>query len=74
MTQTPDDDPIEFRDAVHKRWLADWLYFNTDSMMTDSDLNEPFRGLALPTVVVEKIYRINARREFVNAWVKIASK
>jgi hypothetical protein len=74
ITQTADDDPVKFKEDVHKRWLTDWKYFNTDSIMTDPDLNEPFQGLALPKDVVEKIYSTNAKREFPAAWNKVETQ
>jgi hypothetical protein len=74
ITQTPEDDQNEFRETVHKAWLADWKFFNTDSILTNADLNEPFQGIALPKDVIEKIYRTNAKREFPKAWQKIESE
>ncbi len=68
LTQEPDADPIEFKKAVHETWLSDWKYFNTDSTLTVPELNDPFQGLALPKRVVEKIYRINAKKAFPTAW------
>jgi hypothetical protein len=74
ITQAPGDEIDDFRKAVHKKWLADWKFFNTDSLMTDPDLDEPFRGLALPREVVEKIYNSNAKRKFPGAWQKAVSR
>lgn len=68
VTQAPDASPDEFKSEVHEKWLADWMYLNTDSTMKVPELDNEFPGLALPSVVVEKIYRENALRLFANAW------
>ena len=73
ITQAPGDDIDDFKKAAHKRWFADWKYFNTDSIMTDPDINKPFQGLALTKNVVEKIYKTNASRVFSTAWEKVES-
>jgi hypothetical protein len=43
-------------------WKSDWRYFTTDETLTSPDVNQPFRGLALPVEVVKKIYYENAKR------------
>jgi len=68
LTQEPNANPDEFKKEVHEKWLDDWKYLNTDSTMSVPQLDESFQGLALPRVVVEKIYRLNAQRVFSNAW------
>ena len=54
--------------SIRERWLRDWMYFTTDEMIDVPELDEPVRGLALPKGVVEKIYRINAKRLFPKSW------
>jgi predicted TIM-barrel fold metal-dependent hydrolase len=49
-------------------WRADWRFLNTADVLHSDDLPAPFRGLALPRVVVDKIYRTNALRVFPTAW------
>lgn len=53
---------------VHEKWLRDWKFFNTDQMVEVPELSDPVQGLALPKVVVEKIYRKNALRVFAASW------
>jgi hypothetical protein len=52
----------------HKRWFKDWIFLNTDSLMTVPDFEGSFRGLALPKDVVRKIYRKNAQKFFLLKW------
>ncbi|HEX9652122.1 MAG TPA: amidohydrolase family protein, partial [bacterium] len=68
LTQAPDANPEEFKTEVHAKWLDDWKYLNTDSIMSVPELDESFQGLALPKTVVNKIYRLNAQRVFSAAW------
>ncbi len=51
-------------------WKNDWVYFNTDQMITVPQLDTPVQGLKLPKTVVDKIYRLNAERIFPDAWKK----
>jgi predicted TIM-barrel fold metal-dependent hydrolase len=47
---------------AHELWMRDWIYFNTDRLMTSPALVDEFKGLHLPKTVVDKIYSKNARR------------
>jgi hypothetical protein len=38
--------------------------------MESKDLDMPFKGLALPKEVIDKIYRKNAEKLFTKAWEK----
>jgi predicted TIM-barrel fold metal-dependent hydrolase len=49
-------------------WRRDWRFLNTDDEMHSEDFDGSFRGLALPREVVDKLYRLNARRLFPSAW------
>ena len=69
-TQEPDADPQEFRNGIHRKWLQDWKYMNTDSTMQVPQLDGEFQGLKLPKDVVTKIYFINAEKAFPTAWRK----
>ncbi len=69
-TQEPDANSQEFKSGVHRRWLRDWKYLNTDSTMQVPELDDPFQGLALPRTVVKKIYFLNAVKAFPGAWKK----
>jgi predicted TIM-barrel fold metal-dependent hydrolase len=61
-------DPKELKRYMMEVWQNDWKYFNTDEMVTVSQLQTPVQGIALPKEVVDKIYRLNAERLFPNAW------
>jgi predicted TIM-barrel fold metal-dependent hydrolase len=54
--------------ALHADWLQDWRFLVTSERMRSDDFDAGFRGLRLPRTVVDKIYRRNAERLFVNAW------
>jgi predicted TIM-barrel fold metal-dependent hydrolase len=58
---------------AHAAWLADWRFLNTADSLHSPDFAEAFQGLALPAAVVDKIYRINARRMFPAAWPAAAA-
>ena len=53
---------------AHEAWLADWKFIAGDSELHSGDFAAPFRGLALPASVVDKVYHGNARRTFPTAW------
>ena len=59
---------FERYEQIKRRWLRDWKYFNTDTMIKVPELDEPVQGLALPKQTVEKIYRINAQNLFPKSW------
>lgn len=54
--------PEEERRKAHELWMRDWIYFNTDKLMTGSGIVPGFKRLHLPKTVVDKIYSKNARR------------
>lgn len=58
----------DFAADAHKAWRDDWAFLTSDRELTSTELDKPFRGLALPRAVVDKIYAKNARREFPQAW------
>jgi hypothetical protein len=70
LVQDPDAAEEGFKKEVHEKWLSDWKYFTTDSTMTVPDLDDSFQGLALPAKVIDKFYRINAKKLFPQAWTK----
>ena len=53
---------------TRKVWLSHWRYFNTLDSQTVPELDSPVKGLGLPKVVVEKLYRLNANRLFPASW------
>ncbi|MFO7447852.1 MAG: amidohydrolase family protein [Ignavibacteriaceae bacterium] len=68
--QDPGADPAVFKEAAHDKWLSDWMFMVTDSTMDSKDLDLPFKGLALPKIVIDKVYRLNAEKLFTKAWKK----
>jgi hypothetical protein len=68
LAQSTDVPAADFKKEAHGIWLSDWTYLNTDSILTNSDFSGSFQGLTLPKHVIEKIYRINAKRIFDPAW------
>jgi predicted TIM-barrel fold metal-dependent hydrolase len=55
-------DPKTYAEHAHQTWMNDWKYFTTDSLLSLPGLDQPVRGLNLPAVVIEKIYRLNAEK------------
>jgi predicted TIM-barrel fold metal-dependent hydrolase len=68
----PTDDPKVAAQAIHDKWLSDWKYLATDSVMTVRVVDGPFKGLALPRDVIGRIYRENAVRIFGRGWTPAA--
>jgi hypothetical protein len=62
-----DADFVKDLDTV---WRRDWRYFNTADSQAVPELDRPVRGLALPRVVVDKLYRVNAEKAYPQAWRK----
>jgi predicted TIM-barrel fold metal-dependent hydrolase len=63
-----DQSDADFAAEADATWRADWRFLATDERLTSADLDAPFRGLALPAAVVDKLYHHNARRVFARAW------
>lgn len=57
-----------FTAQVHGVWYADWRFLAGDETLHSDEFEAPFRGLALPREVLEKVYAGNARRIFPAAW------
>lgn len=64
LTSMVGDDPEEFKASVHKKWLEDWRYLNTEESFTVPEVDHVVVGLALPKSVADKIYRLNSERFF----------
>jgi predicted TIM-barrel fold metal-dependent hydrolase len=58
----------EFAADAHGGWVADWRFLAGDGQLRSAEFGAPFRGLALPRPVIDKVYRDNARRLFPTAW------
>jgi predicted TIM-barrel fold metal-dependent hydrolase len=69
----PGDDPKAAAVAIRDKWLSDWKYLATDSVLTVSVVDGPIKGLALPREVIDRIYRENAVQAFGRAWRSTAS-
>ena len=52
------------------RWLRDWEYFTSDTMVKVPELDDPVQGLRLPKTIVDKLYRTNAMRLFSRSFRK----
>lgn len=61
----PTSDSDAVRELANNTWRQDWEYFVTDNEMVNTEVNDtPFRGLKLPKEVVDKVYRLNAKKAF----------
>ena len=54
--------------AVHAAWLSDWLFLATARQLHSPEFPLVYRGMHLPKTVLDKIYRLNAEREFPAGW------
>ena len=63
-----DQADAEFATEAHEGWLADWRFLSGNAELHSGEFDAPFRGLALPREVLDKVYRENARRMFPTAW------
>lgn len=55
-------DPDEIAAHAHEVWLRHWQFFTADDEMNVPKVKGTFKGLKLPKVVVDKIYRYNAEK------------
>lgn len=68
MARAAEQSDAEFTTEVEAAWKADWRFLVTADTLQSSEFDAPFKGLALPAAVVDKIYFHNARRLFPQAW------
>lgn len=68
LSRGRDQSDGELADEAHTAWLADWRFLSGDAPLHSTEFDAPFRGLALPRNVIDKIYCDNARRLFPGAW------
>lgn len=58
------DDPDQPAETIvrelKRRWSSHWNFFATDQKLTSPQIGQSFRGLNLPTAILEKVYRTNA--------------
>lgn len=71
LAQSAEQDDAGFVADMDQVWRRDWRYFVTTDRFKVPELDQPVRGLALPRVVVDKLYRINAEKAYPQAWHKV---
>jgi hypothetical protein len=49
-------------------WLSDWRFFTGNVTMKTANVPQPVQGLHLPKTVIDKLYRINAEKQYPTAW------
>jgi predicted TIM-barrel fold metal-dependent hydrolase len=54
--------------SIHDAWFDDWLFLATDRRLHSPEFPNAYSGVHLPKAVLDKIYRLNAEREFPNGW------
>ncbi len=54
--------PAAMKKGVHDAWMRQWAFFATDQKMVEPDAGREFKGLKLPSGVIDKIYRKNAEK------------
>lgn len=55
-------EPSEIQNHAHEVWLRHWRFFISDEKMKVPKVEGEFKGLKLPSEVVDKIYRKNAEK------------
>lgn len=56
------EDPHTVKNRAHELWLRDWKFFTSGDTLQSPLVNGKFKGLRLPTSVVDKIYYKNAEK------------
>lgn len=62
LEQSHTDNPDSVRKNAHETWIRDWRYFTTGDSLQSTMVNSKFKGLNLPTEVIDKIYYTNANK------------
>jgi predicted TIM-barrel fold metal-dependent hydrolase len=68
LTRLPQQSDAAFAEEAHTVWLNDWRFLAGNAELRSEEFDAPFRGLALPRAVLDKIYHANTRRLFPAAW------
>jgi predicted TIM-barrel fold metal-dependent hydrolase len=68
LTRLPEQADAAFAEEAHTVWLNDWRFLSGGAELHSDEFDAPFRGLALPRDVLDRIYHANARRLFTSAW------
>ena len=56
------NNPSGMKKNVHDSWVRQWTFFTTDEKMNEPGIEAEFKGLKLPSDVIDKIYRKNAEK------------
>ena len=64
----PGDTATSVAADLHASWVHDWRFLTGSGELHSTEFEGTFRGLALPTAVVDKVYWGNARKMFPRAW------
>ena len=70
LVQDPGVESDVLKNILHDTWVNDWKFLATDSIITEPDLENSFKGLQLPKDVIDKVYKQNAEKTFPFAWIK----
>ena len=54
--------PGALKKRAHEVWMNDWRYFTTADSLQSPYVNQKFKGLHLPKVVIDKIFYSNAQK------------
>ncbi len=54
----------ELKKNIHDKWMHDWNFFVSDSIMHSPAFDAEFKGLKLPKAIMNKIYQKNAENWF----------
>jgi len=66
-TERAQNPPVESDDFHHEAdsfWRSDWIYLATRGVQHIDAIKADSKGLALPKIVIDKIYYSNAKRTF----------
>ena len=64
LTHSPEASDAQLKQEVHKKWLEDWKYLNTDLSMEVPEVDGKIIGLALPKEVINNLYFANTKHFF----------
>jgi predicted TIM-barrel fold metal-dependent hydrolase len=68
LTRLPEQADAAFAEEAHAVWRNDWRFLSGRAQLRSDEFAAPFKGLALPRDVLDKIYHGNARRLFPSGW------
>lgn len=68
LTRLSEQSDSDFAAEAHAVWLDDWRFLSGSEALRSNEFEAPFKGLALPREVLDKVYHGNARRLFPSGW------